>query len=273
MAILYENFESYPVGAHTITNWVNFFGLNVVVAGGMPPSSTRALSMGQNGFWNDIGTIPIPISSVSVWWWAEFSNGPGFMNLLQFRRHQTFAGGGYYSFCSLNVNADNTLIATAPGVTLCHTTAAVLDAGAHFFQVNASFADAAGFVQVTIDVAMDGQSVMSGTAVSTLPTNSFAGFGGGTAAIDNVYFEGPGNFSPQIFDEVTIDVLTAIGTYPNPGSPVLRTSQGVIEVNKAPTDALLLVSQGVIELILGAGTEPGARLIPQYIHRHSHHSN
>jgi len=129
-----------------------------------------------------------------------------------------------------------------------------------FLQFNFTFIDDGGFVRLIVEAGINEVSVLSGTYLTSFPTSGLAGLGFNTFG-----FVGGGAVA-----EITIDTLKSIGDDPNPNpARVIRNNQDIIEsptlpstaivrVNQAeielpvlPTTAKLYVNQGLIELVVG----------------------
>jgi len=178
-----------------------------------------------------------------------------------------------HTLATVQFNDDSTLVVKS-GDPVPAIIATNLDHSFNFwrwfwFQLNFSFADVGGFLEITVEVAVGEQSICSGVLITTISTaalstppgvNKFE-FGSGAGGI--------------YFAELTIDTLQSIGSDPNPGTPkarvtqaevelaqvpdsaLVRITQGHGEVAELPDSALLRITQGVIEIAIAEG--PGMR--------------
>ncbi len=108
-------------------------------------------------------------------------------------------------------------------------------------QLNLSVFNVSGIVHVSVDVAIDGQVIISGATGSTgISTSNLAG--------NLARFRFFDLLTSGLKDSFTLDTTQSIPSYARPGTPIVRVTQGVAEVSKLPSTAEVRISQGIAEL-------------------------
>ncbi len=115
-----------------------------------------------------------------------------------------------------------------------------------FFQTNVTFSDVAGALHVVWDVGIDGLSVTNGAitygSVAGMPIPS---------AIWNQLVIQIGQMSGD-FGELTIDTVQSMPTFPNPGSPVSRSTNQIIQLLLVPLPGGPLIRVTTNRQVVGA---------------------
>lgn len=119
-----------------------------------------------------------------------------------------------------------------------------------FMQLNAQFSsvtvDGIGYLACQASLTVEGVTyVNAGPVISNLAVSSLFT---GTPVANIVQFSAAGN-TGSFVDSVLAEDIVPENTYPNPGTPNARVSQGVIELLKQPTNSRARISQGIIEWV------------------------
>lgn len=242
MAIYYDNFESYALGT-TAATFGDWNGQAEIVADNYLPAGSKALRTRrnfQNTAFADGGLYSTGTVYVAYKPDETFSNG----RIMEFWNGSPAAPSGTTPLLTILQNLDGTLQvnATAYG--------AVSNSGDFSFklrkwswlQVNIIVSNVAGFIGLDFEVACEGVSLCSGSVTTGL---LITGLLSGTAQFDYILLD-----NTVIWDEFTFDTLQSINTYPNPGSPTVRASTGLIEVIETTEASAARISTGLIELII-----------------------
>jgi hypothetical protein len=126
-------------------------------------------------------------------------------------------------------NGHGTLLANSGDASILHGKWFVL-------QTNVVLTDVAGTINASVTVALDGIVIITTSGSTESPTSSLVN-GAAMRLLDLLLYT----------DDFTLATLQSIPSYQNPGTPLIRNSQGVVEVTKLPNNAAILASQGVIE--------------------------
>ena len=250
MPIYHDGFESYALGAQTApfgaftTN--PFLAPVQIAADNYLPAGTQALVTRAN-FANCSFSQSALYSSATLYAAIKFNDTWNNATFLKFWNGSPHAVSGSHPLFTLGVNFDATISAYAPNATLISVPCGVTTAGIHshswyFLQVNLVLTNAAGFVQVDFEVAIDKVTVLSGSVSTGVPITALTS---GTAQFD--YIQLDNSFT---WDEFTFDVLQTIGTFPNAATPKAKVSTGLAEVVESTTSANAVFSTGLIELII-----------------------
>jgi hypothetical protein len=275
MSIKEEDFETLSVGTQPPFNsWVSDFPtLANVVAGGTKTgsgSSTRALYLSGGNIRYD--TYPTFYTSFSAFvdilpTQQQFLQGAA---VTIFRaKNGPNAFGTLRSLFTLQIEPDTTLSAFAgeTGPLICNSGDYTVKLYSYNnLQINVVFtASGSNTVVVTTHVALNGVEVMTGSIDSGIQIALLRDYPTQTSAQINA-FEFT-SFDLTI-DNIVLDNLQSIVTYPHAGSPqaivnfgaaeipiepddeVLNVFQGVSELEILPDDQKLRIYQGVVELIL-----------------------
>lgn len=223
MAIYSDTFQSYPVGTTPPFGSLTGGGAGCIISNTPLPDGTigpygedRYLSMTAAAlFFTDFTAR----NSGSLW--AEIV-WPGFGfygTLLGFKNSSSSSTG--FPTASLRANADGTLTITDYNGNPLGTSSdfSLRPNVWTLIQFNVQFNDVGGHLQVVWDVAVNGNSEWSGSVTTSFSYS--AGQWLGTVISGN---------STIGLTNLTIDTLTAIGTVPNPGTPVIRVTSQLLEV-------------------------------------------
>lgn len=253
-----DDFQAYAVGTMSPIGSLTQVGLGFSTVVSSPAGimgKAKCVQLSGPGLLYNAGALYSASFSVFVGW--QFTNTWG-------GRLLTLASDNF-ELCAIEVNADATLkVTTSGGVVAVSLGDAFYFNRWYWFQINLTFSNSGGFVQVTAEVAVGEKSICSGSLVSVISTASLSTLGVNKFTFNSAVF---GLFMA----ELSIDSLQAIGTDPNPGTPsahvtqglgevaelpssaLLRVSQAIGEVAELPTTALLRVSQGIIEIAITPG--------------------
>lgn len=246
MAIYYQNFESFAVGATTpLGSFAT--GSGVIVADNFLPTGSRACKT-QNNLTNivysDGATLYTSASMFVAWKWSEANPQP----IVQYDNGTS----NFSPLFTLHGEFDNTLsfYSDNNGTFVGNSG----DFSTHlnkwlWLQINTTFLDVVigtgtgtHVLAIAYELGVDGTSVMSGT---TTTHKLISGMNSGTPQFDHITL---GNSS--IWDEFTLSTLTSINTYPNPGTPKARASTALIEPIELIDSAKVRATTGLIEVLI-----------------------
>jgi len=307
MAIVYQNFDALTVGATSVPGFIVGGSGSVVTPGvhlGINGNAGNAWQMREGSILFDGFSAPIP--AVNAWFSWKHTASIACGRMVAFGQWDAVDQNAFVIFGWLQQESDYSFSIYASGTRGSFGTGLIDNTGLHapgdggvlqqradqrfgiFFEVDvslgASVIGGINFVTIGFSVYADGELILSGSLATDQVVGATLGTHGGTIASDCnwVRWEAGGALNSAEIDEVTIDIPPMTSpTYPNPGSPKARVTQGVIEANILPSTANVRATQGVIEanilpstasiritqavIELLLGSRPGAG--PEYIKR------
>lgn len=231
MAIYADDFQGYAIGASSPFGSLiqtGFFASTIVTSPTGIYGKSKCVSIPS------ISTLELTtigyVSSVSIFFGAEF---PTWDNvILRLRSDGVELGSIRREFDgTISIYVGSTLIANSGDKSLKLNKK-------NWFQVNFSWNDVAGFVFIDAAVAVDEELIVFGNISSSISSGSLTSVGVNKYEFGEQYY----------LSELTIDTPKSIGVDPNPGSPVDRTTQALIELQQVPDSTLVRVTQGIIEI-------------------------
>ncbi len=256
MAIYYDNFESYALGPvsnpfgnfHGGLNPASIQADNYVTSGSKCLQTQRGISAAEysDGGSYSSGTLYVAFkatdtfaggnSAIIVFFNGSALSGPPAIEVLSLREEadgtmSVFLGGAFFGSLPASNTGDFSFKANRW----------------YWLQINlvASSVTVAGtpFLAVAFDFCVEGKTLMSTGAVTT--TRLISDLPSMSAVFDHIVL---GNGAR--WDEFTFDTLQSVNSFPNPGTPKLRASTGLIETVEGIDSAKLRFSTGLIELII-----------------------
>lgn len=238
MAIYADDFQSYAIGAvapfGSLTN-SGFFNTTIVDVNALSPLSHPPGIFGADrciqffGSALNLDTSPAYTPAVSVFFGARFHSWDENIMTLMSDTHEL---GRVYR------NQDGTISIMLGATRLATSTASLFWFDWNFFQCNFTWTDVGGFVHIDAEIAVDGNSIVSVSYQTTITVASLTGLGVNKYQWTNTYE----------FGALTIDTIKTIGDVPNPGTPLHRDTQAIIEQAQLPSSALLRATQGITEM-------------------------
>lgn len=250
-----DNFSTYTAGplpgpSFTITGWNNagLFQSDIEASGGIQGGQYYQM-------FGEINRVDIPTGAVTIWF-GLLPRVDGFIGASLLSLSNGTVTNSAVSVTNLRVEPDQTISIYCNGTFGGNTGTAVLDNANgfalhlgdwHFCQLNAAYTAHAGtgtdtntYLKVDAELAINGTSmvqanVVTGIIVGNLPT----------ANPDIAIYDWAGSFG---LDNILAESIVPINQFPNPGTPNIRISQGVVEVAHNIDDPAGRVSQGVIEV-------------------------
>lgn len=218
MAIYSENFQSYPVGTTSPYGALTGAGAisNSPTPDGLigPYGETRYLAITAGSVVFDDSTAR---TTGSIFWAMMF---PTSLFSDQMVTLQSGRSGGGFPSIIVRVNGDGTVsLADAHNVTFATSLTAIRLNTWYYCQLNVTFTvDGSGHYVVAYSLTIDGDEILSGSWAS--------GIGLSPVWASTVW----GTLPAIGFSNLAIDVLQTPGYVENPGTPVARVTQQVIEL-------------------------------------------
>lgn len=145
----------------------------------------------------------------------------------------------------VDINTDGTVSLLSNGVRWATSDFSLLTDKWYWFQVNAAFSTSGSFIAVNVTLAVNGQTILTGSQVTTANIGSFP-----SLYVNNIIWGPVGGGGGYLSRTTIYDTIQSIGDVPHPGSPSAFVTQGVIELIKAPSGTLPTIPA----CILGSGS-------------------
>jgi hypothetical protein len=241
MAIYDDDFESYALGAGIpFGSWTGSGFTNIIRAGGPQGTGQYFDFWGQALFTN--GTY---YSSFTIWLGFRFTESTLFHSVALIDCQNGLGGANFTPSLVTVVNeADSTISVYANNQLVGNSGNPIEFDAWHFLQLNVTLSGivvlGVSNVDVAVKLAVDGHKIIDTHLTTSI---SVASLQNGIASCNRFFLLGP-----AAFDNFTLDVLAAMPSYPHPGTPLARVTQGALELGQLPDSAQVLVTQGTIEL-------------------------
>lgn len=242
MPIIDDDFEGYSVGDQLpFGQWVGSGFQNIIVNSGPYPANSNAfkLSIGSAEFNNNYTSF---YSSFSVMLavFVDQGNNPLFIV-----SNGPNISGHTFEIGRIKVETDFTLSINVNNVTIGNSRDALcIPYTWNFIQVNFQYSDwddsGTARMHISIHAAINGVEVINKSAFTQVAVAQFAN---ATSEVNRFAFL----TNSAIYDNITVDSLQPIVTFPHPGLPKAYVHQGVIEGVKIPDTAFIRAFQAITE--------------------------
>jgi len=251
MAIYYQNFETFAVGAIPPYGSLTGNANNAtIVADNYLETGSRAAQTANNfsSLTYSDGSLYTSATLYVAWKHSEANN----QTFLQYENGT--AGSGFPNILTIVQEPDNSISVkvdnngTFAGNSGDHITNLNIW---HWLQVNTTFSaipivsgtTTTTKLGVAVEIGLDGTSILN-TGTTTTNRN-VSSMNSGTAQFDRIVL-----LNNSIWDEFSFDVLQTMNTYPNPGVPAMRATTALIEPLELVDSAAIRASTGLIELLI-----------------------